>query len=240
MRRFGQIRVGVSKKDGFERCTMESVFLVRRECRSVNRNCCLGIWNLVTDRTMCIVCSTGVLMMPQGHHGKEYSASPQLFSQDGPVKSCTLLWKQCTQCQAKHYFSYAVGGHLLPEGDMLPFSGWSDMRYCHISEHMVYETKLLKRYREQCLHSHSSTDAFSKEYDALARANGKQGLPHGVGAWAHGFRVIWRAFELVTWEQEIVEWELARAPGGRSRTRRRVRCGWWTGTSQTFPQPSTL
>lgn len=158
---------------------------------------------IVTDRTTCIVCSTGVLLMPQAHHGKEYSASPQLFSQDGPVKNCTLLWKECTHCKAKHYFSYAVGGDLLPKGDMMPFPGWSDMRYCHVSEHLVYETKLLKRYREQCLHSHSSTFAFSKEYDALSRSNGKEGLPHEGHTWACNFRVIWRAFELVTWEQEI-------------------------------------
>ena len=172
---------------------------------------------IVTDRTTCIVCSTGVLFMPEAHHGKEYRASPQLFSQDGVVKDCTLLWKVCTICKAKHYFSYAVGGHLLPEGDMMPFPGWSDMRYCHVSEHMVYETKLLKRYREQCLHSHSSSDAFSKEYDALARTNGKEGLPLGHHVWANRFRVIWRAFELVTWEQEIVEWERARAPEGAPR-----------------------
>ena len=111
---------------------------------------------VVTERTTCVVCSKGVLVMPVGHHGRQYFSNPQLFSQDGPVAGCTLLWKACSSCAAKHYYSYAVGGAELPAGVVQPYPDWSEARFCHITEHLVFETKLLLRYRDQCLHSHSS------------------------------------------------------------------------------------
>jgi len=46
---------------------------------------------IVTERTTCVVCSKGVLVMPAGSKGKDLGASPQLFTQDGPVESCRLL-----------------------------------------------------------------------------------------------------------------------------------------------------
>ena len=68
---------------------------------------------IVTHRNTCVVCSKGVLEVQTNAHGKEYGASPQLFTQDGPVQSCRLLWKACSHCKAKHYYSYAVGGDLV-------------------------------------------------------------------------------------------------------------------------------
>ena len=98
---------------------------------------------IVTERTTCVVCSKGVLAMPAGHHGRQHFAKPHLFSQDGPVAGCTLLGKKCSLCAAKHYYSYAVGGELLPEGVAQLYPDWSEARFCHVTEHNVFETKLL-------------------------------------------------------------------------------------------------
>ena len=149
---------------------------------------------IVTERTMCVVCSKGVLVMPAGSKGKDLGASPQLFTQDGPVESCRLLWKQCSHCKAKHYYSYACDGDLL-EGDLHIYPGWSEARYCHTTDHQVFETKLLLRYREQCLHSHSSANGFAREYDALSHAFGHGGLRGGPRLFMKTFLHMWRCFE---------------------------------------------
>ena len=99
---------------------------------------------LVTDRTTCIVCD-GPLEEATNDHGKHYSASPKLFTQDGVVSS-TLLWLRCSKCKCKHYLSYAVGGDLLPEGTARVYPGWAAAKYTHVTDETVFETRTLLRW----------------------------------------------------------------------------------------------
>ena len=155
---------------------------------------------IVTHRTCCVVCSAS-LEEATNTHGKAHGSRPQLFSQDGPLSSCSMLWLRCTKCKAHHYYSYAVGGDLLPDGIVQVYPDWLNARYTHITEHIVFETKVLLRYRQQCLHSHTSFLAFSKEYSALAGDRPLQSPLH----WSKRLAHVWRAFELVTWLQESPE-----------------------------------
>ena len=61
---------------------------------------------VVTARTKCVVCG-GDLLEATGQHGRFFSASPRLFTRDGAMADCTLLWKRCGKCEARHYYSYA-------------------------------------------------------------------------------------------------------------------------------------
>ena len=72
---------------------------------------------IVTARTECIVCD-GKLEEPYNDKGKRYFSNPQLFTRDGKQFGCELQWLRCKHCKARHYFSYAIGGDLLPEGEM--------------------------------------------------------------------------------------------------------------------------
>ena len=107
---------------------------------------------IVTDRT-CIVCGEA-LEEAVNDRGKSFGASPSLFTQDGVVHS-TLIWLRCSRCKAHHYYSYAVGGDRLPPGTAQIYPDWFDAKYTHVTEHSVFETRTLKRYRQQCLHSHT-------------------------------------------------------------------------------------
>ena len=122
------------------------------------------------------------------------------FTQDGVVSS-TLLWLRCSKCNARHYYSYAVGGDVLPTGTTQVYPGWADAKYTHVTDESVFETRTLKRYREQCLHSDTSFFAFSKEYASLSI------YPTAVEpkTWAKRLAHSWRAFELVTCLQEMPE-----------------------------------
>ena len=153
---------------------------------------------IVTDRTACVVCG-GALEQAVGTKGREFAAKPELFTQDGVVHDCTLLWFRCGCCKARHYYSYAVGGDILPDGCVQVYPDWNGLRYIHITEHQVFEARVLLRYRDQCLHSHTSLQAFAKEYSSLS-------ICHPLAsweAWAKRLGHVWRAFELVTWLQEI-------------------------------------
>lgn len=114
---------------------------------------------IVTSRTVCVVCEGPLEPADaQAHHGKGYCASPDLYTQDGVV-DCTLLWHRCKTCGARHYYSYATGGELLRKDESLVYPDWANAKYTHITEHLVWETRLLLRYREQCLHSHSALES---------------------------------------------------------------------------------
>ena len=92
---------------------------------------------LVTDRTACIVCDRP-LEEASGCHGRLYHASPKLFTQDGVVSS-TLVWLRCSKCASKHYYSYAVGGELLPPGTAQVYPGWAESKYTHVTDESVFE-----------------------------------------------------------------------------------------------------
>jgi hypothetical protein len=154
---------------------------------------------VVTARTKCVVCC-GDLLEAMNDHDKLLCSHPQLFTRDGAMADCTLLWKRCGKCKAHHYYSYAVGGEALPDGKVQVYPGWDGLFYTHVTEHAVFETQLLKQYRQQCLHSHSSCEAFAKEYFALAKY--KHGLTTAE-VWAKSLAKAWRGFELVTWLQEM-------------------------------------
>ena len=156
---------------------------------------------VVTARTKCVCCGGDLEeAIAISGHGKLFSASPQLFTRDGAMADCTLLWKRCGQCAARHYYSYAVGGDALPDGQVQVYPDWDGLFYTHVTEHIVFETQLLKQYRQQCLHSHTSCDAFAKEYFALVKC--KHGLTNPK-AWSRMLGKVWRSFELVTWLQEM-------------------------------------
>ena len=145
---------------------------------------------LVTDRTTCIVCD-GPLEEATGHHGRVYSASPKLFSQDGVVSS-TLLWLRCSKCKCQHYLSYAVGGDLLPEGTARVYPGWAEAKYTHVTDETVFETRTLLRYRNQCLHSHTSFLAFARENEFLSIHSSPAVK---AKAWAIRLAHVWRALD---------------------------------------------
>ena len=82
---------------------------------------------IVTDRTACVICN-GALLPAVANRGKKFEASPTLFSHNGAVGGCTMLWLKCAVCEARHYYSYAVGGNLLPEGCAHVYPDWKDLR----------------------------------------------------------------------------------------------------------------
>ena len=62
---------------------------------------------IVTERTACVVCG-GELMQAVGNNGRELTAKPEVFTQDGVVHNCTLLWLRCACCEARHLGPGAV------------------------------------------------------------------------------------------------------------------------------------
>ena len=154
---------------------------------------------IVTDRTTCIVCE-GELVEAVNEHGRLFRASPSLFTQDGVVRS-SLFWLRCVECKARHYYSYAVGGDHLPPGTAQVYPNWKEARYVHVTDETVFERRTLERFRQQCLHSHTSFRAFATEYTALSTHSGLA----NPQIWAKLLAHAWRAFELVTWLQEMGE-----------------------------------
>jgi hypothetical protein len=83
---------------------------------------------VVTARTKCVVCC-GDLLEAMNDHDKLLCSHPQLFTRDGAMADCTLLWKRCGKCKAHHYYSYAVGGEALPDGKVQVYPGWDGLFY---------------------------------------------------------------------------------------------------------------
>ena len=109
-----------------------------------------------------------------------------------------LFWKRCERCDARHYLSYAVSGYHIPSGQVLPYPGWESAEWTHVTEHTVWQTTLLTRYRQQLLHSHTAADAYMREYTGIYSAEisptTRKYLSH-----------VWLSWELVAWLQELGE-----------------------------------
>ena len=116
---------------------------------------------LVTGRESCVVNKCGgKLCLPAR---EQHRARPTVYTDRG-VLSGELIWKRCERCDARHYLSYAVSGYHIPSGQVLPYPGWESAEWTHVTEHTVWQTTLLTRYRQQLLHSHTAADAYMREY----------------------------------------------------------------------------
>ena len=71
-----------------------------------------------------------------------------------------------------------------------------------MTDETVFETRTLLRYRDQCLHSHTSFLAFAREYESLSIHSSPAVKAR---TWAIRLAHVWRAFELVTCLQEMEE-----------------------------------
>ena len=150
---------------------------------------------LVTGRESCVVNKCGgKLCLPAR---EQHRARPTVYTDRG-VLSGELIWKRCERCDARHYLSYAVSGYHIPSGQVLPYPGWESAEWTHVTEHTVWQTTLLTRYRQQLLHSHTAADAYMREYAGIYSAEisptTRKYLSH-----------VWLSWELVAWLQELGE-----------------------------------
>jgi hypothetical protein len=155
---------------------------------------------LVTDRETCVVAKCGgnlVQTRDQLRAQPRDVVRPTIYTDRG-VLSGELFWKRCERCDARHYLSYAVSGYHVPSGQLLPYPGCESAEWTHVTEHEVWQTTLLKRYRQQLLHSHTAADAYMREYAGLHETR----LP--VAQRKH-LSHVWLSWELVAWLQELGE-----------------------------------
>ena len=155
---------------------------------------------LVTDRETCVVtkCGGNLVQSRDQLRAQPRGVSRPTIYTDRGVLSGELFWKRCERCDARHYLSYAVSGYHIPSGQLLPYPGWESAEWTHVTEHEVWQTTLLKRYRQQLLHSHTAADAYMREYAGLHETQ----LP--VAQRKH-LSHLWLSWELVAWLQELGE-----------------------------------
>ena len=152
---------------------------------------------LLTTRTVCVCCN-GDLKLAFNKGKDPLSTSPAVYTKaSGPLKG-KLLYKQCTVCTAKHYYSYATEGARLEAGAIQMYPECLDAPYIHFTPQTVWGVELLDSYSRALLHHHASARSFERAY--ADEHNVPRQLP---GSWRERLMHAWYALEFVRQLREV-------------------------------------
>ena len=119
-----------------------------------------------------------------------------LYSTSGVRTGVTIYQKQCSQCEAVHYLSYASGGSHLEPGQQQFYPGATDARFFHLTHSALWERGVLVNYEAQALFSYTGFLTFINEYRMkygtlpTTADRARKALAHGFYGWT---LLRWRA-----------------------------------------------